>query len=609
LASCGQSATPQSASESAPEAKLDHAAVTEQATTEPTAAEAAAFVAMAEEKLAGHAQRAARMNWVLNNFITEDTELLAAGIQEEFTAAQVQLAYEAARYNNVSGLDFDTRRKLHLLRTDIIMPAPLDPAKISEQAEIGTRLNGLYGKGAYCPREGECLSLGELEDILAHSRNPDEMLEAWDGWRTAAVPMKKLYARQVELANEGAAELGFNDLGTMWRSAYDMDPADFPASLDHLWEQVKPLYTALHCHARARLGEVYGTDVVPPDQPIPAHLLGNMWAQNWTNIYELLAPPETAASYDLTRILVDKGYDPVSMMKAGEAFFSSLGFEELPDTFWERSLFEKPADRDVVCHASAWTIDEKDDVRIKMCADVSSADFITIHHELGHNYYQRAYQDKSYLYRIGANDGFHEAVGDALALSITPEYLAELGLLDEVPDPSEDLDLLMKLALHKIAFLPFGLLVDHWRWRVFAGEVGPDAYNELWWELREKYQGVAAPNSRPDNAFDPGAKYHVPMNTSYTRYFLGRFLQFQFHKSLCDVAGNEGPVHRCSIYGSKEAGQRLNAMLEMGRSRPWPEALEALTGSPELDATSILDYFAPLQEWLDEQNQGRSCGW
>jgi peptidyl-dipeptidase A len=609
LASCGQSATPQSASESAPEAKLDHAAVTEQATTEPTAAEAAAFVAMAEEKLAGHAQRAARMNWVLNNFITEDTELLAAGVQEEFTAAQVQLAYEAARYNNVSGLDFDTRRKLHLLRTDIIMPAPLDPAKISEQAEIGTRLNGLYGKGAYCPREGECLSLGELEDILAHSRNPDEMLEAWDGWRTAAVPMKKLYARQVELANEGAAELGFNDLGTMWRSAYDMDPADFPASLDHLWEQVKPLYTALHCHARARLGEVYGTDVVPPDQPIPAHLLGNMWAQNWTNIYELLAPPETAASYDLTRILVDKGYDPVSMMKAGEAFFSSLGFEELPDTFWERSLFEKPADRDVVCHASAWTIDEKDDVRIKMCADVSSADFITIHHELGHNYYQRAYQDKSYLYRIGANDGFHEAVGDALALSITPEYLAELGLLDEVPDPSEDLDLLMKLALHKIAFLPFGLLVDHWRWRVFAGEVGPDAYNELWWELREKYQGVAAPNSRPDNAFDPGAKYHVPMNTSYTRYFLGRFLQFQFHKSLCDVAGNEGPVHRCSIYGSKEAGQRLNAMLEMGRSRPWPEALEALTGSPELDATSILDYFAPLQEWLDEQNQGRSCGW
>jgi peptidyl-dipeptidase A len=411
------------------------------------------------------------------------------------------------------------------------------------------------------------------------------------------------------LANEGANELGFDDLGTMWRSDYDMDPADFPGELDRLWEQVSPLYEALHCHVRARLGEAYGTGLVPAGGPIPAHLLGNMWAQSWENIYELVAPPQTAGGYDLTAILNEQGYDAISMVKTGEAFFSSLGFEELPVTFWERSLFVKPRDRDVVCHASAWDIDEQDDLRIKMCIDVNAEDFKVIHHELGHNYYQRAYKGESYLYRNSANDGFHEAVGDTLSLSITPQYLVKLGLIEAEPDASGDIDLLMKQALEKIAFLPFGLLVDQWRWKVFAGEVGPDGYNDLWWQLREQYQGVAAPNERPADAFDPGAKYHVPGNTPYTRYFLAHILQFQFHQALCEIAGNEGPVHRCSIYGSKPAGERLNAMLEMGRNKPWPDALAALTGSPEMDATAILDYFAPLQAWLDEQNAGRQCGW
>jgi peptidyl-dipeptidase A len=566
-------------------------------------------VAEAEENLARLGQHSERMQWVLRNFITEDTEILAARAAEQFTAAQVATASQAAQFNEASGLDYDTRRKLGMLKSGIVVPAPMDAAKTSEQSEIGSKLGGLYGKGSYCREDGECLALGALEEIVAHSREPDELLEVWNGWRTVSPPMKELYARQVELANEGATELGFEDLGTMWRSGYDMDPADFPGELDQLWQQVSPLYEALHCHVRAKLGDAYGSDVVPPDGPIPAHLLGNMWAQSWENIYDLVVPPETTVGYDLTAILKDKGYDAIGMVKTGEAFFSSLGFEKLPGTFWERSLFVKPADRDVVCHASAWTIDEKDDLRIKMCIDVNAEDFKTIHHELGHNYYQRAYKDKSYLYRTSANDGFHEAVGDTLSLSITPEYLAQLGLLDEVPDASGDLGLLMKQALGKIAFLPFGLMVDQWRWKVFAGEAGPEVYNELWWRLREHYQGVAAPNERPADAFDPGAKYHVPMNMPYTRYFLAHILQFQFHRSLCEIAGNEGPIHRCSIYGSKQAGERLNAMLEMGRSRPWPEALEALTGSPEMDATAILDYFTPLQDWLDEQNKGRECGW
>jgi peptidyl-dipeptidase A len=584
-------------------------AAAEAQASEPSVAEAVKFVAEAEEQLAILAQNDERMSWVQANFITEDTEQLAAKASENLTAAQVQFAAQAAKFTAVEGLDYDTRRKLNILRSGIVIPAPGNAAKTTEQSEIGAKMEGLYGKGSYCRAEDDCLALGELEEIMAHSRNPDELLEVWEGWRTVSPPMKDLYARQVELANEGAVELGFDNLGTMWRSAYDMDPADFPGELDRLWGQVKPLYEALHCHVRASLGEKYGTDLVPASGPIPAQLLGNMWAQSWENIYDMVGPEQSAAAYDLSEILQADNFDPISMVKTGQAFFSSLGFTELPDTFWERSLFVKPADRDVVCHASAWNIDEKEDLRIKMCIEVNAEDFKTIHHELGHNYYQRAYNKESYLYRTSANDGFHEAVGDTLALSITPEYLVQIGLLDELPDASGDLGLLMKKALESIAFLPFGLMVDQWRWQVFAGEVGPDGYNDLWWQLREKYQGVAAPSERPVDAFDPGAKYHVPGNTPYTRYFLARILQFQFHRALCEIAGDEGLIHRCSIYGSLPAGESLNAMLEMGRSKPWPDALEAMTGSPEMDATAILDYFAPLKIWLDEQNQDRQCGW
>jgi len=574
-----------------------------------TAENAVEFVEASEPELAGLMQEAERMGWVYSNFITEDTEKLAASANSKFTARQVELAVEAAEYNDIEGIDSDTRRKLNMLRSGIVIPAPRDAAKTAEQSDIGAKMGSMYGKGEYCYADGKCLDLGHLSDVMAESRDPDALLEAWNGWRKVSPPMKDLYARQVELANEGATELGFSDLGTMWRSAYDMPAEDFPAELDRLWSEVKPLYEALHCHVRAKLGEQYGTELVPQDGPIPAHLLGNMWAQDWSNIYPLVAPQETVAAYDLSAILKERGFDAITMVQAGEAFFSSLGFEKLPDTFWERSLFVKPQDRDVVCHASAWDVDEKDDLRIKMCIKINAEDFKTIHHELGHNYYQRAYNEKSYLHRNSANDGFHEAVGDTIALSITPEYLQKIGLLENVPDASGDIALLMKRALEGIAFIPFGLMVDQWRWQVFAGEAGPEGYNDLWWQLREKYQGVKAPNERPADAFDPGAKYHVPGNTPYTRYFLARILQFQFHRSLCEIAGNEEPIHRCSIYGSKQAGERLNAMLEMGRSEPWPDELEALTGQRDMDATAILDYFAPLKSWLDEQNQGRQCGW
>jgi len=581
----------------------------------PTAAEAAAYVAEAEEELTRLLISAERAAWVQANFITHDTEQIAAQTGERMLTSAVAYAQGAARFDGVE-VDPDVRRKLGLLKTSLVIPAPADPAKTSELTQITTRLQSLYGTGKYCPEgadegaEGDgCQDLLELSRTIAESRDPDALLEAWTGWRTISPAMRDDYRRMVELANEGSSELGYSDTGALWRSNYDMDPDDFAAELDRLYGQIRPLYEALHCHVRASLQEQYGEAVVPSGEPIPAHLLGNMWAQSWGNIYPLVAPADGDAGYDLTALLEEQGVDAIDMVRQGEAFFSSLGFAPLPETFWERSLFTKPADREVVCHASAWAVDQVDDLRIKMCIQVNAEDFQTIHHELGHNYYQRAYNELSYLYRNSANDGFHEAVGDTIALSVTPPYLVDIGYLDEEPPASKDIGLLLRDALDKIAFVPFGLLVDQWRWQVFSGEIAPEEYNQGWWELREKYQGVAAPVARSEADFDPGAKYHIPGNTPYTRYFLAAILQFDFHRSLCEAAGYEGPLNRCTIYDSQEAGVLLEEMLAMGQSRPWQEALETVTGSPQMDASAILDYFAPLADWLEEQNEGRQCGW
>jgi peptidyl-dipeptidase A len=574
----------------------------------PTAAEAEAFVAEAEATLAEVAEEAAHASWVQSNFITEDTEFLAALANERAIGATMRYALGAARFNGLE-LPADLRRKLDLLRLALTMPAPSDPAQLKELTQIATSLESRYGAGKYCPPEGECQDLGALSRLMATSHDPAALLEAWSGWRTVSTDMRSDYARFVELSNAGARDLGFADTGAMWRAKYDMDPDLFTAELDRVWGQVKPLYDDLHCYVRRRLNETYGDAVVPPTGPIPAHLLGNMWAQSWSNIYDLVAPPGGDASFDLTKELVAREVTAEGMVRYGEGFFTSLGLPPLPETFWQRSLFTKPRDREVVCHASAWDVDNLDDIRIKMCIEINAEDFSTVHHELGHNFYQRAYSKQPFLYRESANDGFHEGVGDTVALSVTPKYLVEVGLLDEEPDASADLGTLMRMALDKVAFLPFGLLVDQWRWQVFSGAIPAGEYNQGWWDLRRRYQGVAAPVARSEADFDPGAKYHVPANTPYTRYFLAGILQFQLHRALCAAAGYEGPLHRCSIYGNEEAGKRLIALLEMGQSRPWQDALEATTGQRELDATAILDYFAPLASWLAEQNEGQSCGW
>jgi peptidyl-dipeptidase A len=568
-----------------------------------TKEEAEKFLADAEKRLLDLNIKSSRADWVKSTFVTDDTESIAAQANEVLIGATTELAEQARRYEALD-LSPDDKRKLKLLKLALTLPAPKDPAERAELTKIAASMEGDYGKGKYCPDndQSKCMSLPQLEERMANSRDPEELKRVWVGWHQIAVPIKKDYVRFVELSNKGAKEMGFKDTGAMWRSKYDMEPDAFAAEMERLWQQVKPLYDSLYTYTRRKLSEKYGKDIVPEDKPIPAHLLGNMWAQTWSNVYPLLAPANADRGYDLGATLKARNTDAKQMVRYGEGFFTSLGFEQLPQTFWERSMLTKPADREVVCHASAWDIDFEKDVRLKMCIQINEEDFSVVHHELGHNYYQMAYAGQPFLFRDSANDGFHEAIGDTMALSVTPQYLKQLGLIDKVPDQSADIGFLLNRALDKVAFLPFGYLVDQWRWKVFSGEIGPNDYNKAWWDLREKYQGVTAPVPRTEQDFDPGAKYHVPANTPYARYFLAAILQFQFHRALCREAGFNGPLYQCSIYGNKKAGEKLKAMLAMGQSKPWPEALKALTGEDKMDATAIIDYFAPLKQWLDDQN-------
>lgn len=575
----------------------------------PSADEAKAFVDQAEKDLMAMGEYAARMAWVQATYITDDTNWLNAKVDAESNALAVKYAKQAARFDRTQ-VDPVTRRKLKLLKAGLVLPASDRPGAAQELADVQARMRALYSTGKVTI-DGETLTLDDLDDRLRTERDPAKIKAMWEAWHAVAKPMAADYPQLVKLANEGSVELGYKDTGALWRSWYDMEPDAFAAKTDALWAQVAPFYKNLHCYVRGRLNARYGDAVQPRIGPIRADLTGNMWAQAWGNIYDIAAPQGVAGpGYDLTQSLEAKGYDATKMMKTGEGFYTSMGMAPLPDTFWKRSMITRPRDREVVCHASAWDVDNDQDIRVKMCTRVNADDFYTVHHELGHNFYQRAYAGQPYLFRGGANDGFHEAIGDFVGLSaLTPTYLKQIGVIDTAPGADADIPYLLKMAMDKIAFLPFGLLVDKWRWQVFSGQVDPAHYNDAWWKLRTQYQGVAPPGPRPADAFDPGAKFHVADSTPYTRYFLAQVYQFQFYRAACRQAGWKGPLNRCSVYGDKAVGEKFQKMLAMGQSKPWPEALEAFTGEKDLDASAIADYFAPLNAWLIKQNKGQSCGW
>jgi peptidyl-dipeptidase A len=569
------------------------------------------FVARINREFAGTALELNAAGWTQATFINVDTQLLNARASERGLALFSRVVDESKAFRG-QPMSPASKRALDLLVLSVPAPAPNDPAKRAELATLLAGMEAKYGSAVYCRggNKQDCLDEVQLKSVLEQSRDYDELVEAWRGWHDQARGLRPDFERYVELGNQGARELGFADLGAMWRSGYDMPADDFTEEAARLFAQVQPLYRELHCYARGRLAKKYGADRVPAGQPIPAHLLGNMWAQQWDAAWDMLEPYPGVSPLDVNSALVAQKYDPVRMTKSAEEFYTSIGFPALPQTFWERSMLEQPRDRKVQCHASAWHMDGKDDVRIKQCIRPTYEELRTIYHELGHVYYYLWYKDLPYLFQNGAHDGFHEAVGDTVTLSMTPAYLAKIGLIPAAQTSREALiNQQMKLALEKIAFLPFGKVIDEWRWKVFAGEIKPENYNASWWALREQYQGVRPPVARSEADFDPGAKYHVPGNVPYTRYFLSFIIQFQFQKALCETAGFKGPLSECSIFGNREAGQRFGAMLAKGASQPWQDSLYELTGTRQMDGSAILEYFAPLRGWLAEQNKGQTCGW
>ncbi|MCX5742339.1 MAG: M2 family metallopeptidase [Proteobacteria bacterium] len=588
---------------------------------DPRIAQASAFLKRADGELRRVMVAASQAEWANQTDITDPHEAAAAAANNEQNIAVAKLIKEARTFEPIaSQLAPDEARMLHVLIYNSGMtPAPDDPKQAEELAKVNASMVSIYGGAEVCgpkdpidpkTKKKKCKDLDALSEIVEKSRKPAEILAAWTSWHdTVGRAEKEPFSRYVELSNAGARAIGFADAGEMWKAGYDMPADKFAAETDRLWGQVKPLYQQLHCYTQRKLNAMYGDKVVAKTGPIPAHLLGNMWAQQWTWLYPELEPYKGQPKIDVTPTL-EKSYTDKKMVEMAEGFYTSLGMNPLPPTFWERSMFQKPDGKKAVCHASAWDVGFNNDLRIKMCIKKTQEDLVTIHHELGHDYYYNNYFQLPILFQSGANDGFHEAIGDTVALSMTPSYLKTRGLLDKVvANDKQTINQQMKIALGKIAFLPFGLLVDRWRWDVFAGTVKPADYNKHWWELREKYQGVKAPTERGAADFDPGAKYHIPANTAYMRYFLAAVLQFQFHRSLCKIAGQTGPLHECSIYQNKEAGAAYMKMLALGASKPWQEALYQVTGQREMDASAILEYFAPLQKWLEEQNKGQACGW
>ena len=571
------------------------------------------FLALVEEENKKDGPVIYSASWISSNFITYDSQKVIADYGTRYTLKSLERSRQASAFDDLKTTS-ENRRMLNILKSSFVMPPPLDEDLAAELSEISTGLEAMYGAGEHCFEDGSCYDLEAFESIIDTSRNPEELLKAWKGWHEIGKPMKPMYMRMVEIGNKGSKDLGYDGLSDLWFSKYDMPAEDFLNETDRVWEEVKPLYDALHCHVRAKLNEHYGDEVVPDEGPLPVHLLGNMWGQSWSNIYDLVYTEQSKSnSIDVTKIINDKEINEIEMVEYAEDFFISIGFEPLPSTFWERSLFIKPRDRSVVCHASAWNLDPaNNDLRIKMCIQRNEEDFITIHHELGHIFYYQAYNHLPTLFQGGANDGFHEAFGDLLTLSITPDYLTQIGFIseEEANIAKEDpIGLLMKQALEGVVVVPWALMLDKWRSGVFNGEIKEEELNSSWWKLRKQYQGISTNEQRSEEYFDPGAKYHIPGNTPYTRYYLARIMQYQFHEALCNEAKFDGPLHECSIYGNKDAGEKIISTMAMGQSAPWQDAFENLTGSRQLSGNSILNYYAPLKDWLDEQNKERTCGW
>ncbi|KAG8179605.1 hypothetical protein JTE90_025770 [Oedothorax gibbosus] len=564
------------------------------------------------------ANKFALANWNYQSNLTEenkDAMLLSMQELAKFNKAGWKNATSFAwkKFQDTNSTVYRWFKKLSILGS-----AALPEEKLNELNEIVADMQDVYGKAKVCsqttPPLTPCnLSIEpELTEIFATSKNYDELKHLWSEWRDqTGKQLKDKYLRYIQLSNEAACLNGFADAGELWREGYESET--FENEVDELLRTLFPFYQQLLAYVRGKLIETYPLSGIKPDGPIPAHLLGNMWGEQWNNIFDIIKPFPDKESPDATPAMQKKKMTPLEIFKLSEDFFTSLGLIEMTQEFWNRSIIEKPTDRDMVCHASAWDFGDGKDFRIKQCTKIDMEDLITVHHEMGHIEYFLQYANLPLVFRDGANEGFHEAVGDTIALSVaTPEHLKKVNLLDEVEEDEEsEINTLMRTALEKIAFLPFGYLIDAWRWKVFDGTYKKEELNTKWWELRLKYQGVCPPVRRTNEDLDAASKYHVVADITYMRYFVSFIVQFQFHKALCDEAGYKGPLHKCDIYQNRDAGKLLSDMLSLGSSKPWKEAMLIVTkGKTEkMDAQPIIDYFEPLLKWLKDKNKNTFIGW
>ncbi|KAI4468733.1 angiotensin-converting enzyme [Holotrichia oblita] len=443
----------------------------------------------------------------------------------------------------------------------------------------------------------------DVHRIMEHSRNSDELLHVWREWHDkTGPPMKNKFMRYIQIANQASRMTGFVDAGEQMRYIYE--ERDFEHEIATTWRALEPLYKELFTYVRRRLYIRYGPDVVRPDGPIPAHILGNIWAQEWSKISDIVIPYPGEKQLDVTDEMLRQGFTPLRMFQMAEEFYTSLGLKPLSPEFWRNSLFEKPNNRKVQCTASAWDFCNKIDYRLKQCTEVTMDDLITVHHEMAHIQYYLQYSEQPYLYRDGANPGFHEGIANAMVLSVyNPVHLHRVGLFNNNTDTYElNMNFLMTMALRKVAYAPFALLVD---------QNGVRTMNFNWWELRLLYQGIVPPIARNEGHLDAVAKRHIPADLPYMKYYVALLLEFQIFDALCGAMGHTAQLHTCDIYRSREAGRILTDIMQAGKAKHWKDVLRTLrTKTNGLSAEPLLKYFQPLLAWLKVQNRDEAfIGW
>ncbi|XP_053696511.1 angiotensin-converting enzyme [Sabethes cyaneus] len=549
--------------------------------------------------------------WNFETNVNEATQVEAIAAQQRYNDFQ-RLIWDQMRHIDQTKI-FDDKLYRQVRLMSIIGPSALPPDQLDRYNRIVNDMLTIFNGAQICAYERpfECgLRLQpHLKDIMAKSRDWNELQYTWLEWRRkSGRHMRELFEQLVDLTNEAARVNNFTDGAAYWQFPYES--RDFREEMEQVWKEILPLYEMIHAYVRRKLREFYGPDKISRDVPLPDHILGDMYGQSWNNILDVLIPYPGRSYLEVTPEMHKQGYNPLVMFQIADEFFVSMNMTAMPPDFWLTSVLTQPPDRPVLCTPSSWDFCNGKDYRIKMCTTVSHKDFITVHHELAHVQYFLNYRNNPKVFRDGANPGFHEAIGDAVTLSVAaPKHLQNLGLVQKnVDDTAHDINFLFSLALEKVVFLPFALAMDAWRYDIFEKRIRKEQYNCHWWLLREQYGGVKPPVLRSELDFDPGAKYHVAANIPYIKYFFSNVLQFQIHRAMCsasrqyDPLDPNKPLHKCDIYRQPAAGNILKQLMERGASEPWQQVLQEVIGEGRLDGTALREYFRPLEEWLRNEN-------